>query len=672
MSRINGGGNRYHLTSTLSVLFLSVLLVAMLPIGSGEVSQTTTTLNLTCHSASTCTLDNSGVGLETMSRQESGASPLSPVTVRLEFIMSPDQSSLALLPETIDQLVIDLAIDEDSSGTTLPDIDVEFWAGPSSNSWTLEGGSPFSPKLGAYVLTDAELDLSRGRLVRPGDGVGMTVTFEIDQPVTWRLSLAGDSYITIPVEWSVDIAATNIDEPSSAGSPVELADVETLSRGALLDADQDCFRFSLPAEIRGMTIIVHWTTVPLEIEQPHTPPELIREGGMTPKNPSVKTTYEAGKTISEVHYSDPPEGSYLACWSGQNNHFQAYSWFARLTHQGMGSSSPTEFSGDATWLSGQAYVGDANGAVGVSGSHLFTLVIGVLGTAAVFFGMALPSNFVWSKKALLPLALVILIIGGIASPVVGLSGEAARAGELTLDEVIEQRLAVVETADEYVEGVPAVGAFFGLESGEKLLMRLHVTGAHPTGDGRWQVHTEELSDIRLDNYIFGYLRDNPMGAGEEVRFILQAGRTLTLDLLMLEALLVVDERPEGELLHIDWTMKNSGAAGSATEPIWSTRPDVVSSAEWATLQEELYPELLTISYCDCGTDGMEVTWRSSKRYDSDSLASDTQLSIADGLVANEHLWMAAAFTILILTGANEYRRFKSAGKLASRYLSSKS
>ncbi len=658
---------RYGLLARLPALLLVSLLLTTIPTATAELAESATTLNLTCHSTTSCTLENSEVGIDVMSRQESGASPLTPVTVRLEFIMTPEQKSLSLLPTTIEELVIDLSIDEDSTGTTLPDLHIEFWAGPSSNSWTLDGGSPFSPKLGPYILRDADLDLSRGRLLRGGDEVGMIVSFEIDQPVTWRIKLAGESRIVIPVEWSVDIAATNVDEPSSAGSPVELADVESLSRGALLDADQDCFRFTLQDDLRGMTIIIHWTTVPLEIEQPHTPPELVREGGKTPRNPSVKTTYEAGKVISEIHYQDPPDGTYLACWSGQNNHFQSYSWFARLTHRGMGSASPTQFSGDATWLAGQAYVGDTEGSVGVVASHIFTLVIGMLGTAAVIFGYAMPSNFVWSKKLLLPISLVILIIGGIASPVWGLTGEAPQVGELTLDELIEHRLGAVDDADDSV-GATDWSGLFGLKSGANLRLRMHVDGAHPTDDGRWQVHTEELSDLRLDDYIFGYLSDHPMSDAEEIRFILRAGRSLTLDLLMLEALLVVEERPEGELLHIDWKMESSAAAGSPTEPIWSTRPDAVSSSEWSKLQDELYPELLTISYCDCGTDGMEVSWRPSGTFDSDSLATDSQIGIADGIVGNELLWLAVGFALIILTGGNEYHRHRRAEKLAERIL----
>ncbi|MBO57909.1 MAG: hypothetical protein CMA77_02810 [Euryarchaeota archaeon] len=642
----------------LSCIFLCLIMSPINLNSEAELSQTTTTLNLSCLSESSCLLDNSESGIEVMSRQESSASPLSPKIIKIEFIMNPSQSHLALLPNMIDELVVDLRIQEDNAGINSPDIIVEFWAGRSSNTWTLEGGSPTSPKLGDYRLEDGELDLSQGRLVRPGDAVGLSLSFEIDQPITWELHLRGNSRIIVPIEWSADIAAENVDEPSSAGNPVQISDVETLTKGALLDADQDCFKFQLPEHLRSMTIIVYWTSVPIEIEQPHTPPELIREGGKTPKNPAVKTTFEAGEQITEIHYEDPLEGSYLACWSGKNNHFQSYSWFAKLTLEGLGSSSPSEFSGDANWLAGEAYVGNVEDTSATIGSNALTLMVGLLGTAVAFSGFALPIRNIWLKKYLLPVALLILILGGIASPVWGLTDEAPLTGEMTLDEAMSFRMQTIEDGVNSETAASAASNFFGVEPGDTLSIRLHVTEAHPTGDGRWQVHTEELANIRIDSYVFGWIADHPMGEDEEIRFILQSGRALTLDLLMLESLLVVDNKPEGELLHVKWKMTNTEPAGSATEPIWSSRPDSISAEDWSKLQTELYPQLLTISYCDCGIDGMEISWRSSDKFNKNSIPNVEGISIADGFLSNEYMWLAGGIGLILMGGAIEYSSIK--------------
>lgn len=229
-------------------------------------------------------------------------------------------------------------------------------------------------------------------------------------------------------------------------------------------------------------------------------------------------------------------------------------------------------------------------------------------------------------------------------------------------------MATVDDAGQSESNANAAAGFFGLESGEILSLRMHITGVHPTGDGRWQIHTEEMENIRLDSYVFGWVSDHPMGATDEVKFILQAGHALTLDLLMLEALLVVDEKPAGELVHIEWRMTSSQPAGSATEPIWSTRPDSISSSEWATIQEELYPKLLTISYCDCGIDGMEISWRSSDNFDSNSIPQVEGITVAAGLVSNENLWLTCGIGLLLFAGGIEYYRVKAAEKLAKEYL----
>jgi hypothetical protein len=417
-----------------------------------------------------------------------------------------------------------------------------------------------------------------------------------------------------------------------------------------------------------MTMVIHWTSVPIEIEQPHTPPELIREGGKTPRNPAVKTTFEAGQQITEIFYEDPPDGSYLACWSGENNHFQEYSWFGRLSYEGLGSASPTQFSGDANWLAGEAWVGEVEHTSTGIGTHGFTLTIGLIGTIAGLLGYTIPSNNPWSKRYILPVALLLLIVGGVTSPLVGMIGETPLDGELTLDEVLANRMATVDDAGQSESNANAAAGFFGLESGEILSLRMHITGIHPTGDGRWQIHTEEMENIRLDSHVFGWVSDHPMGATDEVRFILQAGRSLTLDLLMLEALLVVDEKPAGELIHIEWRMTSTQPAGSATEPIWSTRPDSISSSAWSTLQDELYPQLLTISYCDCGIDGMEVSWRSSDIFDANSIPQVGGVSVATGLVSNENLWLTCGIGLLLFAGAIEYYRGKAAENLAKKYL----
>ena len=81
-----------------------VLMCAMLglllpaPVAEAELGVGEATLNLTCLTESSCLLGNEATGLDSISRQESAATPLNPMVVRLEFPMAPDQRQMSLLP----------------------------------------------------------------------------------------------------------------------------------------------------------------------------------------------------------------------------------------------------------------------------------------------------------------------------------------------------------------------------------------------------------------------------------------------------------------------------------------------------------------------------------------------------------------------------------------------
>ena len=98
------------------------------------------TLNLVCSNGS-CSLSTQAVGDATLSGEERQANPIQPVTVVLEFPMSPDHTTVSLLPSFVESMEFDLRITEDSFGVTRPDLHVELVLGPSSNSWVLEAPS---------------------------------------------------------------------------------------------------------------------------------------------------------------------------------------------------------------------------------------------------------------------------------------------------------------------------------------------------------------------------------------------------------------------------------------------------------------------------------------------------------------------------------------------------
>ena len=117
--------------------------------------------------------------------------------------------------------------------------------GPSTNEWLIEGQTetPFS-SANEYRLEDQEIDLSSGRILSPNDVIQLTLAFEIDRPVTWKLGLSGSTYFDLPIQWSLNQDAVDIDEPSSLSEPKSV-EVGDQINGALIEEDIDCFTFSV-------------------------------------------------------------------------------------------------------------------------------------------------------------------------------------------------------------------------------------------------------------------------------------------------------------------------------------------------------------------------------------------------------------------------------------------
>ena len=171
---------------------------------------------------------------------------------------------------------------------------------------------------------------------------------------------------------------------------------------------------------------------------------------------------------------------------------------------------------------------------------------------AVFSLVALqPTTAYGVRFGLFVPGVLLLIVGGVLHPALAMVNEVQHPDEITVEDLIDMRLQ--QLWDVSAEGVPEqtlathTGATWGMLEGERFRMKLDVNEAIPTDDGRWQLVVPELESLRLDQAIFGQVAEGQTQQTQEgmleaqtVRFIL-AGRSLLLDLLMLEAMLVVDD-----------------------------------------------------------------------------------------------------------------------------------
>ena len=652
---------------------LVALTLFLLSIAIADLSTEGQTLNLVC-SNDDCSLSNNAVGDSILSEEERDANPLQPVTVTLEFPMRPDQTSVSLLPSVVESMIFDFRIQEDGVGLARPDLYIELILGPSTNSWMISAPGPSNTpgNQEPYVLENEDLDISNGRILSPLDQVLLRVSFDIDQPVTWELHLAGNSNVVLPIEWSIDAEAANVDEPTSLSEPRSVSLIGSTTFGGLMSSDVDCYQFDVDEQLSVLTVTVSWEATPLEVEQSNAIPEFWDAQGRSEETPEIRTRYEGEIVVNEFRWSEPEGGQHTLCWTGIEDHYQSYSFTGSQSILGVGSTSPEEFSGEATWDAGTSQVGQLDQATETSGAGIFTMGIAAIGIFVAIIGYLMPLSSPWLPRFMLPMSILLLLFGGIISPAISISNESPNPGEMTFDELLEQRLdriyQGVVNDDEGEFGPQWYGGFLGVTAGERLQLMLTIDAIHPLGDGRWQIEAAELDGIDLDRWVFGKLNDGRLSADNEIRFILRSGRLLALDLLLLEALLIVDEKPRGDVLHIDWEMVSDPGLGSLSSPAWASRPDSVTADDWNQVTEAIKPELLSVSFCDCGIDAMELSIRPNDVYGND-LITPGGIQSSNGLIPHD-FWVAMlGLTVLICAGFVEKERRTQGMALAEEILS---
>ena len=173
----------------------------------------------------------------------------------------------------------------------------------------------------------------------------LRITFEINQPVTWELHLAGDSNIELPIEWSIDAESANTDEPTSLTEPRSITLVGATTFGGLMDSDVDCFRFDVDEHLSALTVTISWDATPLEVEQAHIVPQFWDENGDSEDTPEIRTRYEGDIVVNEFRWAEPNSGEHTLCWTGEDDHFQTYSFIGSQSMLGVGSTTPAEFTG---------------------------------------------------------------------------------------------------------------------------------------------------------------------------------------------------------------------------------------------------------------------------------------------------------------------------------------
>lgn len=668
-------GRRFLVAFTLLVLTSHSLAIGSVSAGltAGEGGGQ---LYLSCRADNDCVLTPVALGEEQVSDQTS-ANTFQPEVLTFEFVADPPQDHVALLPESLASLVVDFRHQTEAGSFFRPAMEVRLILGQNVNEWNFEASVLPEPTSTPYALEDESLDLDEGRVLWTDEPVRLIITVTLDRPGSWELRMRGASSLVLDVPWSIDAEEANTDEPSSASQPL-VTSFEDIHRGALVGADHDCWSFEVETH-EVLRLQVEWELVPIEVEQPHPIPDLITAEGRLSPTPDVLVDDDGDSVKITYRWRALPIGDYTLCMHGSPDKVQPYAWSGVFGYESMGPTDPSGFASASYYPQGAAILGDESNPYVLHGQGFGLLILSVL-TLVVFVVFALrPTTSYGLRFGMFIPGVLMLMVGGILHPLWAMADEVQHDDELVLDDLIDMRLQ--QLWDVSAEGVPEqtlsthTGATWGMLDGEQLKLKLTVEEAIPLEDGRWQLVVPELESLRLDEAIFGQVATGQsqqsqqgMLESQTVRFILLAGRSLLLDLLILEALLVVEDVPESSVFHIDTTMVDTQAAGSYAAPAWSTRPSSISNSDWVRLQGSLFPERISISLCDCDLDLLDVTFLPSNGFDESDVPPQWGIRNADGLLPYASLLMWSGMFLGIAATSIEVRRFQHAQRVAAQYM----
>ena len=653
-----------------------ILLLSMIP-----PSQASLTDNLdggklffSCISDDECLLTPAPTGEETITGSVQ-ANPVSTETVALEFDMFPEQTELALLPDIIDELVIDLRVQGDVLGLYRPEMDVRVIIGSSvtnlkSDSTTTPGGN-----VEPYRWEDEPLNLDQGRLLWPDEPVRIRVTFTLDRPSTWEFHLRQASYMDLNIIWSDDIAAKDVDEPTSALQPRDTA-LEDVHRGALVGAEDDCWSFNVQ-DHEILRILIQWEDVPLELQQSNGIHRLRTSNGLQVATPEVITKSEDDVVLTTYRWRALDSGDYVFCLKGQMDRYQPYVWSGLYAVESSGPTDASEFNGKVVYET--KYFDFSNDIETDLELHSgFIIMPSVI--ALIFFGTDFKrkttSNM--TRFGVFTPICFILLMSGVVSPLWAMAEEVQSDEEWTFEQLLEERVQqlwdVSSPATPQATMIEHVGATWGIRDGEHLRLWLDIEKAYQREDGKWQLIVSDFEEIRLDRLIFNQIFEARQGTIVDgldehiVQFSIIATRALLLDIMILEALLVVDKEPTSSIHHIDTMMVDTSSFGSVTSPTWATRPVDIEDSNWKRLQSSIYPDRITVSLCDCALDLLDLQVEHSNQFNENDSPDFSALQQATGIIPYSSMVSISSILLGLVILQRETKRRNAAKQLAESFV----
>lgn len=662
--------------SKIHRFIIVILLLSIIPPSQASLTdgQNGGTLFFSCVSDDECLLTPVATGEETITGSVQ-ANPVSTETVALEFDMFPEQTELALLPDVLDELVIDLRVQGDVLGLYRPQIDVRIIIGTSVTNLESDESTTPDGNVEPYQWTNEPLNLDQGRLLWPDEPVRIRVTFTLDRPSTWEFHLREASFIDLDITWSDNIAEKNVDEPTSALQPKPTS-LDEVHRGALVDIEDDCWSFNVQ-EHEILRILIQWEDVPLELQQSNGVHRLRTSNGLQVASPEVVTKSEDDTVLTTYRWRALDPGDYVFCLKGQTDRYQPYLWSGLYAVESSGPTDSSEFSGKVVYEAN--YFDFSTGIETELEPHSGLILLPSI-IALAFFMMDIKRKSTSTGTrfgVFLPICFV-LLMSGVVSPLWAMAEEVQDTDEWTFDQLLEERVQqlwdVSSPATPQATMIEHVGATWGVRDGEQLQLWLEIEEAYQREDGKWQLIIADFDEIRLDRLIFNQISEARQGTMTDgldehiVQFSIIATRALLLDLMILEALLVVDEEPTSSIHHIDTMMVDTSSFGSTTSPTWATRPVDIEDSKWKRLQSSIYPDRITVSLCDCALDLLDLQVTYSSQFNENDSPEFTALQQANGIIPYSAIVAITCIILGAIIMQRELRRRNAAKKLAESFV----
>ncbi len=631
-------------------------------------------LYFSCDSDEDCQLTPTPIGEEVITGSVQ-ANPLMTESVAIEFEMFPEQIELAVLPDVIDELFIDLRVQGDTIGVYTPDMEVRLIIGTSVT--TLESDSSGIPTQGVetgHRWVEEPLNLEEGRLLWPGDVVRARIVFTVDRPSTWELHLRGSSFLDLDIAWSENVASRDVDEPSSALQPKSTS-LEDVHYGALVGDDSDCWSFSVESN-EIIRILIQWEDVPLELQQSNGVHRLRTSGGLQITAPDIITKSEGDEIQTNYRWRALKPGDYVFCLNGQSDRFQPYIWSGVYAIESSGPTDAAEFEGKVEYQAQffDFLTGEERELTPQTGIFIFPIVGFLLFFCYQFYRKTTTQRI---RVFVFVPAIVLLFLSGLVSPLWTMADETQSGSEWSLDQLLDQRVQqlwdVSSPATPEATMVEHVGATFGIRNGESLNLWMELDSAYERDDGRWQLQIAGINEIRIDQLVFNQIAEAKNGRlvdgldEQIVQFSIISTRALLLDLMMLEALLVTDEQPSNSVYHIETSMIDTTSFGSISSPTWSTRPAGIEDSSWKRLQTSLYPDRITVTLCDCALDLLDLQVDYSNQFDAEDSPEFSALRASNSIIPNAGLVAFVSLLVCLAVVVNEENRRRKAKKLADAF-----